>query len=107
MKSSADYAGGAPTGNSGGDMDKERSSQSETIDAESVVSPVAEYGEAGRPLHHLDEGSDAPPSGESSDLSQDYLIHPSRMILARFIEEKLAPEHIYCKRYAGRSFYQA
>jgi len=37
----------------------------------------------------------------------DHLIHPSRMTVGRFIEEKFAPEHIYCKRYAGRSFYQA
>ncbi|KAA6457991.1 hypothetical protein DYQ86_21765 [Acidobacteria bacterium AB60] len=37
----------------------------------------------------------------------DHLIHPSRMTVGRFIEEKFAPEHIYSKRYAGRSFYQA
>ena len=44
---------------------------------------------------------------EEPDSYSDQLVHPSRITVGRFIEEKFGPEHIERKRSAGRSFYQA
>ncbi len=44
---------------------------------------------------------------EAHDSHSDHLVHPSRITVGRFIEEKFGPEHIDRKRSSGRAFYQA
>src|ERR1700752_5288677 len=47
------------------------------------------------------------PGAEPPSSHSDHLVHPSRITVGRFIEEKFGPEHIERKRSAGRAFYQA